>query len=315
MILDKTGARRLAFIRFLFNLAVEQSKKPEPLSSASVLGFHDAIELFLQLASEYLGVSRKTEIGFMEYWDLINNKELSPKGITQKESMRRLNRARVELKHNGILLSKLDIEGFRVNAADFFEENTPIVFGIQLNDVSLTELVQYKKARDYLKKAEKALKQNKREDALDNVAFAFEQLIRDYESTKIGKFGRSIFRFGRDMTFMGSSSWDFNGLMVRNGFRFKGKMREFVDSVKESLEGIQSAVKILSLGIDYRRYMKFRLLTPVVYLDEYGKWEASRDTWGSKGIPTVEDVQFCIDFVIESAISLQELDFTLEGAS
>jgi len=92
-------------------------------------------------------------------------------------------------------------------------------------------------------------------------------------------------------------------------------MKEFVDGVKESLEGIRSAVKILSLGIDYRGYIKFRLLTPVVYLDEYEGWDSSRDEWGSKGIPSVEDVQFCIDFVIESAISLQELDFTLEGTS
>jgi len=33
---------------------------------------------------------------------------------------------------------------------------------------------------------------------------------------------------------------------------------------------------------------------------------------GSKGIPIKEDVQFCIDFVIESAITLQEFDFTIE---
>jgi hypothetical protein len=308
MTLDKIGVSRLAFIRFLFNLAVEQSKRPEPLSSASILAFHDAIEL----ESEYWNVGKR-DIEFMEYWDLLG-KKLSPNELSQKESMRRLSKARGELKHHGILVSKLDIEGFRVNGTNFFEENTRIVFGIEIYDVSLTELVQYEKAKDYVRKAEEALKQDKREDALDNVAFAFDQLIREYESTKIGKFGRPIFYFGRDMTFMGSSSWDFSGLMVRNGFGFRNKMREFVDSVTESLEGLKSAVKILSLGIDYGRYMKFRLLTPVVYLKGV-KWETLRDTWGSKGIPTVEDVQFCIDFVIESAISLQELDFSLEGVS
>lgn len=47
MTLDKAVTRRLAFIRYLFNRAVEQSKKSEPLSSVSLLMFHDAIELFL----------------------------------------------------------------------------------------------------------------------------------------------------------------------------------------------------------------------------------------------------------------------------
>jgi len=311
MVLGKTGVRRLAFIRFLFNLAVEQSRKPEPLSAASLLAFHDAIELFLQLASEYLNVGKRA-VDFLEYWDLLSSK-LSPKGLTQKESMRRLSKARVALKHHGTLPSKLDIDDFRVNATSFFAENTPIVFGIQLHDVSLVELVQYEKARDHLKEAEKSLKEDKREDALDNVACAFEELIRDYESTKIGKFGRSPFFFGRDMTFQSSFFLGFRRPLAGSGFDRDG-MAEFVDKVRESLLSLQSAVKILSLGIDYRRHIKFKLLTPHVSLDEHGEWAVNREMRGSKGIPAEEDVQFCIDFVIESAISLQELDFVLEGA-
>lgn len=311
MVLGKTGIRRLAFIRFLFNLAIEQSKKPEPLSASSLLAFHDAIELFLQLASEHLNVGKR-EVDFLEYWDLLSLK-LAPKGLTQKESMRRLNKARVALKHHGTLPSKLDIDDFRVNATNFLKENTPIVFGIQLHDVSLIELVQYEKARDYLKEAEKSLKEDEREDALDNVACAFEELIRDYESTKMGEFGRSPFFFVRDMTFLNSFHLGLDGLVAGPRFDEHG-MREFVDKVRESLQSLQGAVKILSLGIDYRRYVKFKLLTPHVSLDEHREWAINRETRGAKGIPTEEDVQFCIEFVIESAISLQELDFILEGA-
>lgn len=313
MILDKTGTRRLAFIRFLFNHAVGQSKKSEPLSSASLLTFHDAIELFFGLSCEHLEVTGSREkTYFNEYWDLIAG-GLNGTRLTQEASIKRLNKARVALKHQGTLPSKLDVEAFRVNATNFFEENTPIVFGIQLYDVSLIELVQYEKARDYLKEAERVLKENEREDALDNVACAFEQLIRDYESTKIGEFGRSPFFFGRDMTFLSSFFLGFHRPMAGSGFDRDG-MGEFVDKVKESLLSLQGAVKILSLGIDYRRYIKFKLLTPYVSFDEHGEWAINREMRGSKGIPTEEDVQFCIDFVIESAISLQELDFTLEGA-
>lgn len=81
--------KRLAFIKYLYRVAVEQSQKSEPLCAASVLFFHDAVELFLQLASEHLDIG-KEGLKFMEYWDLISKKlgiELS-----QKESMRRLNR-------------------------------------------------------------------------------------------------------------------------------------------------------------------------------------------------------------------------------
>jgi hypothetical protein len=45
--LEESIVRRLAFIKYLYAVAIEQSKRPEPLCSASILTFHDAIELFL----------------------------------------------------------------------------------------------------------------------------------------------------------------------------------------------------------------------------------------------------------------------------
>jgi hypothetical protein len=91
------------------------------------------------------------------------------------------------------------------------------------------------------------------------------------------------------------------------------KLSEFIYKVKESIEALQKAVKILSLGIDYRRYVEFRLLTPSISRTIDGTYHIHRIRYGSKGIPTVEDAQFCIDFVIESSITLQEFDFCIEG--
>jgi len=285
---------------------VEQSEKPEPLCSASILIFHDAIELFLQLASEYLDVG-KAQPSFLEYWDLLSQK-LRDHELTQKESMRRLNKARVALKHHGTLTSKLDIEAFRASATNFFKENAPIVFDILFSDISLIELVQCEDARSSLKKAEEELKDNKIEDALDKTAVAFAQLIDDYESRKRDRFGRSPFFFGESMTHLSS----FHMGIDRAGKSELGQLAEFIDNAKETIEALQNAVKILSLGIDYRRYVKFRLLTPYVYRMFDGHYLIRRNQWGSRGIPTAEDVQFCIDFVIESAITLQEFDFSIE---
>ena len=241
----------------------------------------------------------------MEYWDLISQK-LSNQELTQKESMRRLNKARVALKHHGTLPSKLDIEAFRASATNFFEENTPIVFGIDFSDISLVELIQCEDVKNNLKDAEEFLKENKIEESLDKVALAFAQLIDDYESRKIGRYGRSPFFFGESMTFLSSFHMGINRVTER-------RLAEFIDKVKESIESLQQAVKILSLGIDYRKYVKFRLLTPHVWRTLDGTYHISRVQWGSRGEPTVEDVQFCIDFVIESAVTLQEFDFSVEG--
>jgi len=291
--------KRLAFVKYLYNLSVEQSMKPQPACSAAVLMFHDSIELFLELASEHLDQG-KSGVGFMEYWELLAPK-LQDDGLTQKESVRQLNTARVGLKHSGILPSKSIIEGFRATTTNFFEENTPILFGKKFSDISLIELVQYPHTKKNLLETQELLKEAKIEDALDKVALSFAQLIDDYENRKRDELGRSPFFFGRSLTFLSSFHMD-----------IKGRLGDFVDSIGESVEALREGVKILSLGLDYRRYVKFRLLTPHIERFIGGKYNVVRVDRGQKGKPTTEDVQFCIDFVIESATALQEFDFEIK---
>lgn len=150
------------------------------------------------------------------------------------------------------------------------------------------------------------MEENKIKESLDKVAISFTQLIDDYESRKRGHFGRSPFFFGESLTFLSSFHMGVDSSQLR-------KLADFVDKIKESVEALQVAVKILSLGVNYRRYVKFRLLTPHIARALAGNYLISRGNWGEKGVPSVEDVQFCIDFVIESAVILQEFDFNVEG--
>ena len=171
-------------------------------------------------------------------------------------------------------------------------------------------MIQCEDVKNNVKDAEEFLKENKIEESLDKVALAFAQLIDDYESRKTGRYGRSPFFFGESMTFLSSFHM---GIDRVTGSEFETRLAEFIDKVRESIESLQQAVKILSLGIDYRRYVKFRLLTPHIFKTIDGTYHIQRVQWGSEGKPTIEDVQFCIDFVIESAVTLQEFDFSVEG--
>jgi hypothetical protein len=267
-------ARQLALIKYLFGIGLEQSRKPEPFCVFSILTFHDAVELFLALSSLYLNVG-KTDINFLTYWELLDSK-LDVNRLTQKESMRRLNSARVALKHSGAIPAKVEVENFRANTTDFFNENTPIVFGIEFASISLVDLVQSEEARNSLKEAQEMLVQNKIEDGLDKVVLAFDQLIADYQNRNVGEYGNMPFHFGRH----------------------------------QRDQDIRDAVEILCLGIDYRRYAKFSILTyRSLIQQESGDYEVARQGEATR---TSEDLQFCIDFVIESAINLQDFQFRLE---
>lgn len=289
--------KRLSLIKYLYQIGIEQSRQSETFASFSILSFHDSIEMFLKLLAEHKNI-RSDKLNFLDYWT-------KTPSLTLKESMRNLNSRRVNIKHKGLLPSKSDIEISRVNATDFFEQNTLPQFGIDFNQISLLDLILYGEVKDNLVIASKSLDNNEIEKCIEHSALAFDDLIHSYEESKESYFGKSPFYFGKDLSFLSS-------IHIGIGKEFEGrtgrKLDDFIDRVKESLEGIQNAVKILSFGIDYKKYSKFKLLTPTV--TRFIGGNRSAEIYGKKKW-TKENCQFCIDFVIESSLKLQEFDFDI----
>jgi hypothetical protein len=305
--LEATTLRRLAFAKLLYTLGVEQSRRQEPLSSAAVLNFHDAVEFFLQLAADTLDAPTKTGTTFMEYWEVLSTKV--DDGITQKAAMKRLNKARVNLKHGGTFLPALEIESFKEATERFFAENTPRVFGVSLAEVSLVDLVLNGSVRDDLRAAQAALAADDLDDARRQAAFAFKRLLHDYDESLRDQHGRSPLDLGESFTFLtsfhmglGRSSGGGQGDPVER------KLAEFVDKMKRTVEEIREALKFVSLGLDYRRYARFQMLTPEVFQTLN---DPSYQTYEGEHLPRIthDDTEFCIEFVIESALVLQ--DFTV----
>ncbi len=304
--LSKDTIRRLAFIKYLLNVAIGQSRQPEPLAAASILTFHDSIELLLQLACEHLDAETKKRTEFLQYWEILKSK-IPGNGLTQKESMKRLNNSRVALKHYGTLPTKQAIEAFRASAINFFEDNTPLVFGIELDSISMVNLIKYEAVKTRLKQAEVFKEESDLEKAMVEIAIAFEQLLKSYEASKRSQFGLSPFFFGPDLTFLSSFHMRLqNQDILGSGFY---SLSEFVDEVGESLKTMQKAIKILSFGLDYRKYTRFQLLVPYVHQTTDGKYHGykKRDE-----TPSIEEYDFCYNFIIESAIHLQDFDYAIK---
>lgn len=291
MLSNEIVIKRLALIKHLYKAGVDQSQQPEIIAWSSVLSLHDSIEMFLKLLAEHKDI-KSENFNFLDYWTNIST-------LTLKESMRNLNARRVNIKHKGLLPSKSDIEISRVNTTDFFDQNTKTHFGFEFKDISLLTLIKYEEVRIHLENAQKSLETNNTDSCIELTALAFEELINSYEKSKTNFFSNSPYFFGKDFTFLSS---------FHIGVKENKKMAEFVDKVKGSLDGIQKAVKVLSLGIDYKRYVKFQLLTPKVTRTVGGKYYS--EMIGNK-ILNNSNCQFCIDFVLDSAIKLQEFDFDI----
>lgn len=300
--------QRLAFIKSLASMGERQARQPEPLAALAVLALHDSIELFLHLAAEHVDaqpgqLSNNRMLKFEDYFGIINeamsrNETIPANRLVHQAAMKRLNDARIALKHHGTPAARHAVEQLGADVTRFFEDNTPPIFGIEYSAISMVNLVTCKPARLSLQEAEDHLADENTEGAQAAVAIAFAHLIRDYEQRATSQYGRSPFTFGE--------SFDFDSSFFRNQPWSSIEQQQFEDRLMNSVSVLQEAMKIVGLGIDYRRYTKFRLLTPDVRF---------RFGYGSKPTvfkraqpPTLEACRFCLDFVIETAIQLQEVD-------
>jgi len=287
--------KRLSIIKLLYKVGLEQSKQNEAISFFSILTFHDSIEMFLKLASEHKDI-KSDKFSFIEYWDSMPH-------LTLKESMKSLNSRRVNLKHKGLVPAKIEIEASRVNVTDFFEQNTRTTFDIEFSDISLFELIKFSETKKLLILAQEHLGKSEIESCVENVTKSFYELLVEYKVNK-KYWGKSHFSFVEKVPY--DRNYSFNDSNTRSN----KNLETIVNKVNKNFEQLEKALEVISLGFDYRKYTKFKILTPVGYRMQNGDYHLQimrEKNW------SVENCQFLIDFVLECALKLQEFDFDIEN--
>lgn len=291
--------RRLAIIKYLYNLGVQQSMQVDTVAGFSILSFHDCAEMFLLLVAENKGM--KGEEVFMNYWNKIPE-------LTLKESMRILKDRRVNIKHKGLFPSKSDIEISRITMADFLNQNTKIQFDMDFSSVSISSLISYNRVKEYIDAAEEYLVKNDFYNCLVNAKIAFMELLSSYESSKRGKYHiNSIVNVGRKI------GNEYQKLIGHD--RELGE--QWFRNVSETMNRIREILKITALGIDYRKYAFFEYITPetnVYWTNNSSEYHSMpKDYYESRFNLRMSDCQFCIEFVIDSALKLQEFDYDINN--
>lgn len=292
--MDTLTSKRLAVIKQLYRNGMEQSYLTEPMNGFCILSFHDSVEMFMKLCSEKKGKKVDRQTNFGDYFTIVPELEL-------QAQMTNLNHKRVSLKHNGSLPSNLDIEISRANTTEFFEINIKKIFGKTFSEISLISFIQFESVKYYLEKAETGMQTKEFQESILNSQIAFRELLICYEEDKIKNF-RSPFKVCEDLTFKSSSLL---------GLNLDRKLDNYIDTVNKSLSNIDDTIKIIGFGIDYKKYIKFKFLSPYIHVwhEKAGRKYDSRPTNGI--LLNHKNSMFCFDFVINSALKLQELDFDI----
>lgn len=293
--MDELTTKRLAVIKQLYLHGVEQSYEVEPMNGFSILSFHDSVEMFMKLCAEEREIKIGRDVNFGDYFSKLPD-------LHCNATMTNLNSKRVNLKHYGTLPSKLDIEISRANVTDFFEQNTPMFFKVQFDEISLVSLVKYSSVRNYLNKSMSDLSSNNYKDSITNSQIAFKELMWCYETENTKHFESIL---GKSCDFSSQSSFHLN---MELGDDFD----RFIANVSETIPLLEERLNIIGLGIDYLRYRKFKLLSPCIemWLDEKddNRYSVFIDEGRDRRICSQKNARFCFDFVIESALKLQRFN-------
>jgi hypothetical protein len=262
--------KRLAFAKHLPALAHRQSRLSGQTASASVLLFHDAVDLFAQAAADHLGIGRKSNAQFLDYWDIVAL-------LTHKNEMMKLNTLRKNLKHHGVHPSLGDLEEMRVHVRGFLDVTAERIFGTKFSSISLIELVEPGAAREALTEAVTFLEQGDTKKAIERIAVAHMELLGLAEIE-----------------------------VVRPGFLphvQSPEGREIVRWAEGKLMALRESVFFLHYDLDPRDFRLLKSLSPHIVRVFSGALQI-RDHGGRA--PAEEEVERCLDFVVESAIRVAE---------
>lgn len=308
--IDPTTVKRLTFIRLIYQQGLEQSQRPEPLSMTGILSFHDAVELFLVLAGEHLHAQLPDQTKFLDYWTRLSptsptNKNGISNGVnlTGKTAMDRLNRLRNGFKHAGSLPGKDAIEQARIDVTNFFLNNTPLVFGADVGfaNLDLTDVVTQSFARDKLRAAADNASQDDYHEAVELLAETFFELLNDYANRKKSDYRYSVYDFGGQIP-------DLPPFSRRDLEQLNRDFADHYEQLTKSAAEIQQSMQVIALGLDYRHYARFKMITPRITQHYSGSLHRTPKPW----LPhSRDDYEFCRDFVITTSLRLAEVDFDL----
>lgn len=298
--------QRLSYIKYLYLKGEEQSRQAEVVAGFSILAFHDATEMLLMLIYEHLDCGNDKNYKTID--DYLGNIQ----GIKMKESIKALNKCRISMKHQGQFPSKADIEKHRVNTFSILQENTDALLGFDFCSVSLIDLVSFVECRNFLKTAQEKRDGGKIYESVIESRKAFDSMLSDFESSKNYRFN-SLFNIGR-----------------KPGFSYKNFVREttkastkrnsaddieknyvWFEDIDKSVKELRNAVKIISLGIDYKQFVLFNAITPnVMRMGNGDDIIPEKEEGFCKRVHTSQDLcDFCINFVIDCAIKIQDSNY------
>jgi len=289
---------RLAYIKYIYYEGTKYLKNPEPFCSPALLFFHDAIELLMNLIC-WKNKKKCKKNNFEEYF-----RELGYYDLYQ-QNLYNLTTTRNRLKHSGVFPSKVEMKSIHQGVRNVLNELLQKEFNTTLDNIFLADLVQHETAKQSLKKAEELLRQGNTKDAIYYTNHAFTVLM-GWFLHKLNQYSKHFKKYGLpvgpDQSELLQENLEFTRMLLKilDELNIQQQRNRVIKLLCDAVDSLQKNMLLILVGIDMSEYLKYHLIAPPRDITMYGIAKPMYT-------PTEEEVCFCINFVVKTALKLQEI--------
>ena len=194
-------------------------------------------------------------------------------------------------KHHRLLISNEEALIFAKSVEAFLTEVSSDVLQLDFGTVSLVSAIGHRRTENWLHKAESFACEGSYRESLECFAKAF-----------------AIYSAAMSAGQWQTNNHDMPPLWLDSGDNLRElnhSLTHFANWVIDDLDQVHTHIDLIMKGVNLVSYRRFQALTPFVRFSE-AKTISVRWGAGSPDNPSKEDVDFCINFVVDSALQIRD---------
>lgn len=291
---DPITHKKLILVKQLYQQAVVQSASQHSIVGRimSVIGFDLAVETVLKAVVGSLEPSKVPSDGFQ---GLVQQAEAllvkaSCNPVPDRANIQYVHSIRNDAQHKAKYPNESDVSDCRTYTRDFLRKIIADVWGLSFEEISLTDIVQHKKVKEFLVNAERALGQGDYQQAVEQAAAGLTFALGRVKTAVVGPTSHFVDSFVMGDGF-GELASDIQG---RDAYRAFVRMQE--------------TLLYVALGMNYADYMHYSRIAGEVYFAGSGEpvYQGMKEHIDTSDAEFV--VAYCTDAVIQVESRVGSLD-------
>jgi len=292
--------KKLVIVRQLFESAsVQASSRYSPVSRImAVIGFDLAVETILKTIVSSLDTREQPDKAFQGVLQQANDK-LQESGfppLPDEANIRHVHGLRNDAQHKAKYPTDDDVKECQFYVSSFLQKAMLQLWNIEFRNISIAELIQNEKSKEYMLNAEKALIQD---DFENTIRQAYAALL--WVTSNVRKQ-----LFSRERTL--SESFDFRKVSdqidtdladaIETGFE------PIRDEISYEIGSIQDTMLLFAIGVNYAQYVRLQMILPdAIGFDNNGNLFMQPSLFKKK--ITKSDAQFALNYCIDAIIQVE----------